>query len=218
MAQKVATDEAVFAAADALLCEGVPPTLKLLQERTGGSYTTVNKAFGAWKERRKTEKAQEPAPPEVAAKADQFGRALWHLAKQQADLAVQDVRRICTADLDAARRELVHAQEQIEALEIDRAVLTSQLQQAQSSGERERAFAQSQAKRLVDVEVELAHCKDALEQTREQASNHVLRASVLEGRCEALAKQLGDLLRALPGSGFTHLACSGTPTLDQHPD
>jgi hypothetical protein len=139
MTHKKATDQAVFAAAEDLLTQGLEPTLKLLQERTSGSYTTVQNALARWKEACAAEQQQEPAPPEVTAKAGQFARLVWHLAKQQADLSVQEVRRGANLAAQAARDELAHAQEQIRNLEQERSGLFRQQEDARAAVERERS-------------------------------------------------------------------------------
>jgi len=48
MAKQVATKEVVFAAADAFATRGIDPTTVLVQERTGGSYTTVKRLLDEW--------------------------------------------------------------------------------------------------------------------------------------------------------------------------
>jgi chromosome segregation ATPase len=200
MTHKKATDQAVFAAADALLSQDIEPTLKLLQTRTGGSYTTVQDAFARWKETRAAEQQQEPAPPEMTAKAEQFARLVWHLAKQQAELSVQEVRRGAHLAAQTARDELAHAQEQIRNLEQERSGHFRQLEDARAAVERERIHAQSQAKRLEHLEAEVSRNAQAMDDTRLDGQRHLVRAAALEGQCETLKKQLSELLQAVRGT------------------
>lgn len=195
MTKKIATDAVVFAAADTLLAEGREPTILLLQERTGGSYTTVQKALERWSEARA---AQPPAPPEIAARGEQFVRALWAAARQQANEAAEEARRAARAQLEPVASELSHAQDHIGQLEQACAQLQRQLAEALANVDRERAHAQAQTERLERAEAQVSQCMQALEQGRAEVQQHLVRAATLEGRCAALDKQLAQVLRRTP--------------------
>lgn len=208
MAKKKATDEVVSAAADTLLAEGQEPTILLLQERTGGSYTTVQKALERWSEARA---AQPPAPPEITARGEQFVRSLWAAARQQANAAAEEARLAARAQLDAAASELVHAQGHIEQLEQECAQLERQLAEALATIERERAHAQTQTQRLERAEAQASQCIEAAEQARDEAQQHLVRAATLEGRCAALDQQLAQVLRQVrPAPAPVASQASGT--------
>ena len=71
MAEKKATDERVFAEADALLAEGQKPTVPKIRERTGGSYTTVQEALKRWEEARAAAR-KNPLPPRSPIRLTRF--------------------------------------------------------------------------------------------------------------------------------------------------
>ncbi|HEU4324476.1 MAG TPA: DNA-binding protein, partial [Roseiflexaceae bacterium] len=65
MAPKVATQESVNEAAEALLAAGQEPTLRAVQERTKGSYSTVKRHLEVWQAQRKAAPPVVEPPPEV---------------------------------------------------------------------------------------------------------------------------------------------------------
>lgn len=197
MAAKIATDEAVFAAADAAVAEGIEPTLKLLQERTGGSYTTVNKAFSRWKEQRASEQAYEPAPAEITGKVDQLMRTIWSTAREKAQQRLEEIRRAADLTVQTIRSELAHAQEQIGRLEAELASTGQQLQDSRAALEQERSHMHSQALLIQQLEAECARCARSLAGTRRDGEQHLARAANLEAQCAALSGQIADLLNAL---------------------
>ena len=48
MSKLIATQKAVHQVAEDLVNEGIQPSIILIQERTGGSYSTVKKWFEMW--------------------------------------------------------------------------------------------------------------------------------------------------------------------------
>ena len=193
MTARIATDELVSATADALLAEGIQPTLKLLQERTGGSYTTVNKAFGRWKEQRALDQQLEDPPTEVAHKGDQLLRVVWAAAKRIAETRVEEIRQAAELSVQSIRSELQHAQEQIGHLEGSLAVLTSRYEDTRLALENEQSRAQAETGRLQHLAAEYNRCANALEQSRADSGQSLIRAATLDGECAALKAQIAEL-------------------------
>ena len=93
MSRTTVTEIAVHEAADALQSAGTAPTTINVRERTGGSYTTVQRYLKAWQEERARNAAAAPdTPVTLNAEAEAFIRALWIEATTVAREEVQRVR------------------------------------------------------------------------------------------------------------------------------
>jgi chromosome segregation ATPase len=200
MTKIIATDQKVFSIADALAAEGIEPTVILIQQRIGGSYSTVSNAFKRWIKQR--EESLRSAPPsELVARGESFIRSLWQAAETHADQTVQDARHAAAVKVQAAETALAHAEDQIHKLEDECESLKQQLAQAAASFERERVHATDQAQSRARAESEVDRCTNALQQAGLQAQQHLVRATALEGECTALKDQLSQLLHAVRTPG-----------------
>ena len=100
MARPGITRDQVFEAADTLADEGIKPTVKVVRERIGGSFSTITPHLALWKEARgENGVANAPDMPERVSAAC---RSLWNAAWT----AGQDMLRAERDGLSAARREL----------------------------------------------------------------------------------------------------------------
>lgn len=180
------TRDQVFAAADALASDGLQPTVKLVRDRIGGSFSTITPHLASWKDERGGRGvASIPDMPESVSSAC---RSLWAAAWNSGQDAIQTERD----GLAAARREM--EQERAE-LAIEIADLEGKLDTAQSErdtltgrvGEEERARsgAQEEVSRL---RVENARLDERVANTEKRADE--LRAQVerLEGELARLAQ------------------------------
>jgi DNA repair exonuclease SbcCD ATPase subunit len=199
MTKKVATDDVVFAAADALLAAGVQPSLKLLQERTGGSYTTVKDALKRWSAKRE-EDSCNPPPAELLSNGEQFVRTLWRCANEQADAAVASAREAARTQVERAQFELEHAQGQIRLLEQRHSELELEWRTALNSLQSAKSEIQEQSIWLEHLAVDHRETLRKLDQVRNSEQQHLIRASSLDGECAALRQQVSDLMQALSGS------------------
>ena len=100
MARPGITRDQVFETADTLADEGIKPTVKVVRERIGGSFSTITPHLALWKEARgENGVANAPDMPERVSAAC---RSLWSAAWT----AGQDMLRAERDGLSAARREL----------------------------------------------------------------------------------------------------------------
>src|SRR6218665_3590286 len=117
MAKQVATQEAVFAVADALVAEGVVPSLTVVQGRTGGSYTTVERYLEAWEIKRKGGVAAADLPPDIEARGRDFVQALYAHALHDAKASVAEPLALAEAARDRAESDRAGAEAEVARLE-----------------------------------------------------------------------------------------------------
>jgi len=72
MARQVATQEVVFSVAEALVSEGVEPSLTVVQGGHGGSYTTVRRHLEMWEAKRKGAIAAVELPADIESRGREF--------------------------------------------------------------------------------------------------------------------------------------------------
>lgn len=93
MAKAVVTQERVFEAAEALVEQGVTPTILNVQDGVGGgSYTTVKRYLDQWKEAAEQRRAVE-LPEAAVTRLISLGREFWGLLDEQAGQQVEAIRR-----------------------------------------------------------------------------------------------------------------------------
>jgi colicin import membrane protein len=134
MAREGITFEQVAAAADALVGEGVQPTIRAVRERLGtGSPNTIHRHLVAWREARPaaTATAPELPAPLAAALANEIERAAAAARAEVEARLVQtqaEAADLSTAgeSLEVERDELV---EQVVALTTERDTLAGKAQQ-----------------------------------------------------------------------------------------
>lgn len=117
MAKQVATQELVFATAEALAADGIEPTMTVVQERTGGSYTTVKRHLEAWVAKRQTEATAVDVPAEIAARSSALVRDLYGHALNAAQLAVAEPLEQAVAARKKAEGHLAGAEAEVARLE-----------------------------------------------------------------------------------------------------
>lgn len=116
MSKRVVTKELVIAAAKALVAEGIDPTVKLVQERTGGSFSTVQPLLKAWQAEEKQTDAVA-VPPEIQARAEKLIRAVYTTAVLAAQASVAEPLKQAEAARDLAANELATAVAEVAHLE-----------------------------------------------------------------------------------------------------
>ena len=99
MGRKGVTKEQVFEMAAALQDEGIAPTVKAIQERTGGSYSTITPHLAEWRKERAGPPADIPSIPDKVQAAFQ---QIWATAARAAQNEVETQKQA----LDAMRREM----------------------------------------------------------------------------------------------------------------
>ena len=208
MAKQVATEEAVFAAADALVAEGKEPSLKVVQERTGGSYTTVKRHLEAWEAKRKGEIAAVDLPADIEARGREFMQALYAHALRDAKAAVAEPLALAEAARDKADSERADAEAEVarlEGVEQEQAgrleALTQRVRELEMSTAAQQATIQEKVAAVARLESQLAEAQSSLAARDQELAG--LRASAkavegLQGQLEALQRSVQGLASGDP--------------------
>ena len=202
MARQIVTQQAVTEAAEALIVEGAEPSIVAVQARIGGgSYSTVKKFLDVWKqERAEAATAAPETPAEVQAKGQEFARIVWALASREAQAEAQQAKDEAQAEVAAVRVELAEANNEIARLEgVEAAQAETIDQQAAKLREVELALAeaQTQARRVAELEKSLADLRAELDASRKDATDKAVEAGRLAGEGEALRAQVRELMDAI---------------------
>lgn len=201
MTRAIVTAEAVSAVADALVAEGLEPSLVLVQSRLGGSYTTVKRYLDAWKQARaQADAADTDTPAVILAKGQEWARSVWALAKREAQVQVQSMKEDARAQVEMLQADLAGAMAEITRLEGSETAqaATIEAQQIQLRGlELSLIQAQALASRVPELERALGEVRTELEAVRQQATEHAVQAGRLAGEAEALRAQVRELMAAI---------------------
>lgn len=202
MARQIVTQQAVAEAAEALIVEGAEPSIVAVQARIGGgSYSTVKKCLDVWKQQRAEAATAAPdTPAEVQAKGQEFARAVWALASREAQAEAQQAKDEAHAEVAAVRVELADAHNEIARLEgVEASQAATIDQQAAKLREVELALAeaQTQARRVAELEKSLADLRAELDASRKDATDKAVEAGRLAGEAEALRAQVRELMDAI---------------------
>lgn len=202
MAKQVATEEAVFAAADALVAEGKEPSLKVVQERTGGSYTTVKRHLEAWEAKRKGEIAAVDLPADIESRGREFVQALYAHALRDAKAAVAEPLALAEAARDKAESEQADAEAEVARLEVVEQeqtgridALTQRVRELEMSTAAQQATIQEKAAAAARLEAQLAEAQNALAARDQELAGLRASAKTVEG----LQGQLAALERTVQG-------------------
>ena len=188
----MASQEAIWAAADALVKAGERPTLAAVRKAVGGgSFTTISEAMGAWRGRQAiAEPVREPAPVVVAQQAAALAAEVWAQALAIAHDRLQTDREA----LEAAR--VAMARERAEAVELADLL----------AGELDLVRAEQEAGQILLAEKDEAILEQIREvhQWREEAVLMREKAALLEGKVAGLEQALGQInVRMIPVMGTT---------------
>ena len=202
MARQIVTQNAVTEAAEALIVEGAEPSIVAVQARIGGgSYSTVKKCLDVWKQQRAEAATAAPdTPAEVQAKGQEFARIVWALASREAQAEAQQAKDEAQAAVAAVRVELAEATNEIARLEgVEASQAATIDQQAAKLREVELALAeaQTQARRVAELEKSLADLRAELDASRKDSTDKAVEAGRLDGEAEALRAQVRDLMDAI---------------------
>ena len=126
--QQVVTQQAVDAAADAIVAAGGKPTFRLIQQRVGGSFTTLKPMLADWEARRgKGEEVAVEVPDALLARGADLVRSIYAELAQQARVESEAVRKDAEARVKALKAELAEATEEIARLEAQDAARADEL-------------------------------------------------------------------------------------------
>ena len=171
MSRKIASREAVYAAADGLQAQGIEPTYeRIIQILGGGSNSSVGPHLDTWHASSKP--PARPIPDDVSKRATIFAQAVWTAALTSTQADIDRVRAEYSAGIEEGDRALAASIEIGQGLESERDNLAQH------------------------VAALTAQCADLKYQLREieslknqLASANSLEAARLES-CEALKREL----------------------------
>ena len=186
----MATQEGIWAAADALVEAGERPTLAAVRKAVGGgSFTTISEAMAEWRTRQAiAEPIREPAPVAVSQHAAVLAAELWAQA-----LAIAHERLQADHEaLDVAREDM--ARERTEAVELADGL----------AGELDMVRAELEAGEMLLAEKDEALLEQTQEihQWRTEAALMREKVAMLEGKVAGLEQALDRIgPQSLPGIG-----------------
>lgn len=204
--QQVVTQQAVDAAADAIVAAGGKPSFRLIHQRVGGSFTTLKPMLANWEERRgKGAEAVVEVPDALLARGADLVRGIFAEVAQQARVESEAVRKDAEARVAEVRTELSEATEEIARLEAQGTASAAELSslrdehkalELQAAGLKERA---DQAARL---ESELRDARAALAKSEQQVANlqaQLAKAGDVQKLLEGLEARLAPAGAAVKG-------------------
>lgn len=190
--QQVVTQQAVDAAADAIVAAGGKPTFRLINQRVGGSFTTLKPMLANWEERRgKGAEAVVEVPDALLARGADLVRGIFAEVAQQARVESEAVRKDAEARVSEVRAELSEATEEIARLEAQgtaRAAELSSLRDEHKALELQAAGLKERADQAARLESELRDVRAALAKSEQQVAN-----------LQAQLTKAGDVQKLLEG-------------------
>ena len=186
----MASQEDIWAAADALVGAGERPTLAAVRKAVGGgSFTTISEAMAEWRTRQVlAEPVREPAPVAVAQHAAVLAAELWAQALAIAHERLQADRNA----LEAAQVDM--GRERAEAVELADTL----------AGELDLVRAELEAGEMLLAEKDEAILEQTQEihQWRTEAALMREKVALLEGKVAGLEQALDRIgPQSLPGIG-----------------
>ena len=177
----MASQEAIWAAADALVKAGERPTLAAVRKVVGGgSFTTISEAMAEWRGRQAiAEPVREPAPVAVAQQAAVLAAELWAQALAIAHERLQADREA----LEATRVEM--ARERAEAVELAD-LLAGELDLVRAEQEAGKMMLSEKDEALLEQTQEIHHWRTEAALMRE-------KAALLEGKVAGLEQALNRI-------------------------
>jgi chromosome segregation ATPase len=199
MAKAIITQKLVDETAEALLKDGVDPSIINVKARIGaGSYTTVKKYLDQWQEQQNvSNNAAPPTPPEIEAKAKDFTRLLWIRASAISEEKTASARAKANKEIAEMKQDLNDARNEIARLEALESEQSEQLKTTEASlrkTELHLAEAKTKADRLTELEKETKSLRSELTEARKEAKEQSLASATKSGEIEALKAQIQQLL------------------------
>ena len=177
----MASQEAIWAAADALVKAGERPTLAAVRKAVGGgSFTTISEAMAEWRGRQAiAEPVREPAPVAVSQQAAVLAAELWAQALAIAQERLQADREA----LEATRVDM--ARERAEAVELADG-LAAELDLLRAEMEAGKMLLSEKDEAILEQTQEIHHWRTEAALMRE-------KAALLEGKVAGLEQALGQI-------------------------
>ena len=126
MTRKLATKEAVFAAADALQAQGLEVTVEKVTAQTGGSHSTVGPHLNAWFATQKAHPTH-PAPASIERLCNALGNAVWAESMRELQLQLAAAQERAAGELEHTSIALASSIASNETLQAQNDELTDKL-------------------------------------------------------------------------------------------
>ncbi len=232
------TQDEVNQAANELLAAGTTPTTTLIQQRVGGSFTTIGRLFEVWEQQHRAEPAGAiEIPDDVARAATESLQMLWRTAFDLARREVAQVRAAAAEELAAVQSKRDEQAGAIERLELEAEgyehqvrqlqqqieSLQGTLAQAQTSAEiatarvqdRERQLAErdrtlaERDEQITDLRSEVAQARREVEQASKAAQEAQAGRAQLQGRLDEAAAQAAQQTQRYTDLQLAHARQTG---------
>lgn len=182
--------------AEALLAEGVNPTMAMIRERLGGgSFATISPILREWKEKHQAEalKTQE-APPQALELGQRVAGMIWQEAMKQAGQRIEETERRTAELVQEAHTERDEALGEVARLERELAEAREQLQAKDKALVEAGQTVATLQTRLEDNGQVINELRERLKtaetearEARDQSAELRGRLSVLEGKAPTTA-------------------------------
>jgi chromosome segregation ATPase len=195
MPKPIATYEAVAQTAEALLTENQDPTLIAIQERIGGSFSTIKRHLDVWSTQRQSVQAIQ-VPPNLAEQGAALVREVWRTAEAQAQQAVTAIKRESERLVAAAEQHTAEALAAIERLEHTNEAQASTIATLQAELDHHRTAATTAQTALATATTQAHTSEQRMTQLMSeltQARNELTTQAKIVGEAEALRQQVTDL-------------------------
>ena len=213
MTRKLATREAVFGAADALLAQGLDVTVEQVTAQTGGSHSTVGPHLNAWFATQKAHPTH-PAPASIERLCNALGNAVWAESMRELQLQLAAAQERATGELEHTSIALASSITSNETLQSQNDELTGKLDAKNAQ--------------IALLQLQIQQTRPHLEELRQVqcladerlAHNQRLKEQVakLEGARQAVDIQMQHLLAMIapakkPRRATTKVATQAVPSL-----
>ena len=209
--QQVVTQQAVDAASDAIVAAGGKPTFRLIQQRVGGSFTTLKPMLADWEDRReKGDETVVAVPDALLARGADLVRTIYAEVAQQARVESEAVRKDADARVGAMKGELSEATEEIARLEAEGVSRTEELEVLRGSNralELKVGRLEERAEQATRFETDLREVRVALAKAEQQVldlQDQLTKAGDVQQQIASLEARLavaGVAPKGLKGKG-----------------
>ncbi|MBQ4840016.1 DNA-binding protein [Pseudoalteromonas luteoviolacea] len=192
----------IIEAAEALVSEGINPSMQSVRERLGGgSFATISPVLRKWKEDREaTTVAVLEMPSDVKSALERFGVDLWKAASSLASAQFEKLKEESRSSIDSANNERDEALREIELLESQVMLRDDQmasfhdendLLRSQLNEESNKNIALQQ--RVTDLQETIANLKSDLKECRQDGRQAVEKLDALHQEQVELSRTNGQL-------------------------
>lgn len=204
--QQVVTQQAVDAAADAIVAVGGKPTFRFIQQRVGGSFTTLKPMLANWETRReKCEEVTVEVPDALLARGTDLVRSIYAEVAQQARVESEAVRKDAETRVSAMKTDLAEATEEIARLEAQDAARADELvtlREVNRGLELKIGRLEERVEHMTRMEAELRDTRAALAKAEQQVTD--LQGQLI--KAGDVQRQLASLEDRLAAAGVTSKA------------